>query len=297
MVIWYCKDRRSADQEGGVAVKIGTCVTARTMDGLEEKFATLKEHGFETCQFLSWNPAIWTDENAEIIKELLAKYGITISAFWCGWEGPCVWNFYDGQLTLGLVPPEYRQMRMKNLCDGADFAHKLGITDVVTHMGYIPENPYDPNFASFCVAVRYVAQHLKKNDQWLLFETGQETPVTMLRCFEQVGCDNLGINLDTANLILYGKANPVDALDVFGQYVRNLHAKDGRYPTNGHDLGKETRIGEGKVDFRELFKKLHELGYDSHVTIEREIHGDEQLRDILDSREYLQKIIDEVYGG
>lgn len=280
-------------------MRIGTCVNLNAMDGMDQKFATLREHGFDSCQLLSWNPALWTDENADTLKGLLQEYGITVSAFWCGWEGPSVWNFYDGQITLGLVPPEYRQMRIQNLCDGADFAHKLGVTDVATHMGFIPENPYDPNFASFCVAVRTVAQHLKRNGQFLLFETGQETPVTMLRCFEQVGTDNLGINLDTANLILYGKANPVDALEVFGKYVRNLHAKDGRYPVNGHDLGSETRLGEGKVDFKALFAKLHELGYDSYVTIEREIEegSAEQLKDILDARAYLQSIIDEVYGG
>lgn len=280
-------------------MRIGTCVNLRTMDGIEQKFATLRENGFDSCQLISWNPAVWTDENADILKGLLQEYGITVSAFWCGWEGPSVWNFYDGQLTLGLVPPEYRQMRVENLCDGADFAHKLGVTDVATHMGFIPENPYDPNFASFCVAVRTVAQHLKQNGQFLLFETGQETPVTMLRCFEQVGADNLGINLDTANLILYGKANPVDALEVFGKYVRNLHAKDGCYPTNGHELGHETGLGEGKVDFKALFVKLHELGYDSYVTIEREIAegSAEQLKGILDARAYLQNIIDEVYGG
>lgn len=280
-------------------MRIGTCVNLNAMDGMEQKFATLREHGFDSCQLLSWNPAVWTDENADTLKGLLQEYGITVSAFWCGWEGPSVWNFYDGQITLGLVPPEYRQMRIQNLCDGADFAHKLGVTDVATHMGFIPENPYDPNFASFCVAVRTVAQHLKRNGQFLLFETGQETPVTMLRCFEQVGTDNLGINLDTANLILYGKANPVDALEVFGKYVRNLHAKDGRYPVNGHDLGSETRLGEGKVDFKALFAKLQELGYDSYVTIEREIEegSAEQLKDILDARAYLQSIIDEVYGG
>ena len=278
-------------------MKIGTCVIlSSTLEGIEDKLATLQKYSFSSCQLLSWNPAVWTDENALILKSLLEKYEIIPSAFWCGWEGPSDWNFYTGQLTLGLVPPEYRQMRIKNLCDGADFALKLGITDVVTHMGFIPENPYDLNFAGFCIAVRTVARHLKQNGQYLLFETGQETPVTMLRCFETVDRDNLGINLDTANLILYGKANPVDALDVFGKYVRNIHAKDGRYPTNGHDLGTETRIGEGKVDFKAFFTKLHELGYDSHVTIEREIDGDQQLVDILESRDYLQNIINEVYG-
>ena len=121
--------------------------------------------------------------------------------------------------------------------------------------------------------------------------------MTMLRCFEVVGMDNLGINLDTANLILYGRANPVDALDVFGRYVRNIHAKDGRYPTNGHDLGCETAIGEGKVDFYALFVRLKELGYDRYVTIEREIGGEQQRVDILNSIVYLRDLIEEIYGG
>ena len=163
-------------------------------------------------------------------------------------------------------------------------------------MGFIPENPYDPNFPGFCRAVRVVAEHLKRNGQYLLFETGQETPVTLLRCFEAVGCENLAVNLDTANLILYGKANPVDALEVFGKYVRNLHAKDGCWPVNGHDLGVETPIGEGRVDFPAVFRKLHELGYDSWITIEREIEGEQQIRDILSAREYLQSIMVDVYG-
>ena len=277
-------------------MKIGTCVSLSSMNGLEDKLSQLHKYGFSSCQLISWNPQVWTDENAAVIRSLLDTYGITVSAFWCGWEGPSDWNFFEGQLTLGLVPADYRYARVKNLCDGADFAKKLGITDVVTHMGFIPENPYDPNYPGFCRAVRTVAEHLKNNGQYLLFETGQETPVTLLRCFEAVGCENLAVNLDTANLILYGKANPVDALEVFGKYVRNLHAKDGCWPVNGHDLGRETPIGEGRVDFPAVFRKLHELGYDSWVTIEREIDGDQQIRDILSARDYLQSILEEVYG-
>ena len=278
-------------------MKIGVCVQFDGIDGMAKKFENLKAEGFDNCQLISWKPELWIDDNLKIIKKLIEENDITISAFWCGWEGPCVWDFYDGQITLGLVPPEYRTMRIKNLCDGADFAHRLGVKNVVTHMGFIPENPNDPQFAPFCVAVRQVAEHLKKNEQNLLFETGQETPVTMLRCFEKVAMDNLGVNLDTANVILYGKANPVDALDVFGKYVMNIHAKDGLYPTNGHDLGSEVRIGDGKADFKALFKKLHELHYDSYVTIEREIEGEKQIDDIRHAKKYLGDIIAEVYGG
>lgn len=278
-------------------LKTGICVHFNSVDEMSKKFNDMLSEGFDNCQLISWVPALWTDENAAILKKMIDETGVTVSAFWCGWEGPCVWNFYEGQTTLGLVPPEYREMRIKNLCDGADFAAKLGVKDVVTHMGFIPENPNDPQFPLFCDAVRKVAEHLKKNGQNLLFETGQETPVTMLRCFETVGTDNLKVNLDTANVILYGKANPVDALDVFGKYVAGLHAKDGFYPVNGRELGTETRIGDGKVDFTALFRKLKELGYDSYVTIEREIDGEQQTEDIRYAKKYLENIINEVYGG
>ena len=277
-------------------MKIGVCVSLDDINSMSKKFDGMLSEGFSYCQLISWKPELWNKENSAILNGLIKAKGITVSAFWCGWGGPAVWDFYDGQITLGLVPPEYRAKRIKNLCDGADFAKALGITDVVTHMGFIPENPNDPQFAPFCVAVRQVAEHLKKNGQYLLFETGQETPVTMLRCFEKAGCDNLGVNLDTANVILYGKANPVDSLDVFGKYVRNLHAKDGFYPTNGHDLGREVRIGDGKVDFYALFKRLKELQYNSYVTIEREIDGDKQTEDIRHAKKYLENIIERVYG-
>ena len=115
----------------------------------------------------------------------------------------------------------------------------------------------------------------------------------MLRCFEQVGEDNLAVNLDTANLVLYGKANPVDALHMLGKYVRNIHAKDGLYPVNGHDLGQQVPVGEGVVDFPAFFKKLKEIGYDSYVTIEREIKGGASNSEILATKEYLEKLIAE----
>ncbi|MBQ8203693.1 MAG: sugar phosphate isomerase/epimerase [Clostridia bacterium] len=274
-------------------MKIGNLILFNSLETIEEKFKIQNNSGFNSCQLCCWNMSFLTDEVAEFIKALCKKYNVEISAFWCGWSGPAVWNFYDGPKTLGLVPAEYREMRVKELMLGCDFAEKIGVTDIATHMGFIPEDPNDPNFKPFCDAVRAVAEYAKSKNLWLLFETGQETPTAMLRCFEEVGTDNLGVNLDTANLILYGKANPVDALDVFGKYVRNLHAKDGCYPTNGKELGRETKIGEGKVDFKALFKKLKELGYDSDVTIEREIGGEQQLIDVNESKKYLEKMIEE----
>jgi sugar phosphate isomerase/epimerase len=100
--------------------------------------------------------------------------------------------------------------------------------------------------------------------------------------------------LDTANLILYGKANPVDAVDILGPHVRSVHAKDGRWPTDPSELGDEVKIGEGLVDFRKVFTKLHKLGYTGAVTIERETSEPEQIEDVRQEKRYLEGILREV---
>jgi L-ribulose-5-phosphate 3-epimerase len=109
-----------------------------------------------------------------------------------------------------------------------------------------------------------------------------------------VAMPNLAVGLDTANLILYGKANPVDAVDILGPHIRSIHAKDGRWPTDPNELGKEVLIGQGLVDFRQVFTKLHRLGYAGAVTIERETSGPEQIEDVRQEKLYLERILSEV---
>lgn len=260
-------------------------------EGLEHVFATAAENGFHHGQLVSWDPSLWTDAMLERVPALCARYDIELTAFWCGWVGPKFWNFTEGPETLGIVPPAYRAERVQNLLDGAAFAAKLGIRDVVTHMGFIPENMTDPNYPGVRAAVTWIARALKRSGQNLLFETGQETPVVLLRLFEEIDTGNLYVNLDPANLIMYGKANPVDALDVIGDYVRGVHAKDGLYPTNGRELGREVKVGTGKADFPALLKGLKAHGFDGSLTIEREIEGEQQTRDILETQKYLNDLI------
>lgn len=259
---------------------------------VDAKFKNLVDLGINHCQVVCWNRSVLNDPTrARDIVEASGKYQVTISAFWCGWEGPCTWDFYDGQETLGLVPQAYRFQRIQTLKEGSDFAKEIGVSDVVTHVGYMPENPYDPNYHGIIAAVKDVAGYCKQNGQYFLFETGQETPTTLLRAIQDIGLDNLGINLDPANLIMYGKANPVDALDTFGQYVRNVHGKDGCYPTNGHDLGAEVPLGQGKVNFPRFIQRLKEIHYEGDITIEREITGDQQTKDIIMAKELLDQLI------
>ena len=271
--------------------KIGVVIRVnRGMDFLE-KFKTVRDNGFECCQVVNWDMGLYTDENAEKIKAASEETGIEISTFWAGWSGPGEWNFTVGPMTLGLVPPEYRMKRAEELIEGGKFAAKLGVTRVATHVGFLPENINDPEYYGIIGALKYVIRGYKSLGINFLFETGQETPVTLLRVIEEIGMDNVGINMDTANLILYGKANSADAISVFGKYVMDTHIKDGFYPTEGKNLGREVKVGEGLANIPEVVKRLNEVGYTGNYIIEREIKGEQQTKDILDTKEYLKKII------
>ena len=258
---------------------------------LENELEKVNNLGFNNCQLECWSEELFNDENAEKIKNISGKYKVNISALWSGWPGPASWNFYEGPLTLGLVPEVYQFRRMQTLKNASDFAQKIEVDKIVTHAGFIPENPNNPRFKQVIEAIKDVAQHCKNNNQHFLFETGQETPVTLLRVIEDVGLDNLGINLDPANLLMYGKANPVDSLDVFGTYVKGVHAKDGDYPLSGDKLGPEKPIGKGRVEFPVLISKLQELDYEGTLTIEREISGKKQIEDIKAGKKYLEKLL------
>lgn len=246
----------------------------------EDLFKRVTKFGLHVCQLSCWNSSLATREAAERVKRESRESGVRVCAVWAGVPGPAVWNFREGPTTLGLVPEQYRRQRVDALKAWADFARWIGAPAIITHCGFIPENMTDPAYEPVVEAIREVAVYCEKQGIGFWFETGQETPVVLLRTIETIGTSNLGINLDPANLILYGKANPVDALDMIGTFVRNVHVKDGFYPTTGDLLGKEVRPGLGKVNFPALVSKLKELGYNGEWIIEREIEGLEQEEDI-----------------
>lgn len=270
--------------------RIGAMVGYDTDVDILEKFRKNQELGINSCQICIWNVDIFkSDEHAEKIKAAIAETGINVSSLWAGWTGPCEWNFTAGPDTIGLVPVAYRFTRLNELKSASDFAEKIGVKQVVTHVGFIPENPSATEFNGTVAALRNLCGYMKKKGQHFLFETGQETPITLLRTIEAIGTENLGVNLDTANPILYGKANPVDALDVFGKYVMDTHIKDGFYPTNGMYLGHEARAGDGKANIPEVVRKLIvEYGYEGPFTIEREISGEQQTADIIHAKKLLE---------
>ncbi len=263
----------------------------------EQIVRRVHDMGFSTT-FFSLDEYIgkFTPALAKQYRDLLDKYSLTLTAVEVVGPGPLKWNFMEGPSTIGVVPRATRAARIDSLRQLSDFAKLLDVNLVQTHCGFIPEDPADPLYHEAVQAISTVAKHCAGNGQSFLMETGQETPTTMSRMLRDAGQPNLGVGLDTANLILYGKANPVDAVDILGPHVKSIHAKDGRWPTDPSYLGEEVLIGTGLVDFHKVFTKLHHLGYGGAVTIERETSGPQQIADVRQEKIYLDNVLKQVIG-
>ncbi len=271
-------------------MKFGTLVRISDLADAQRKFAELNDSGFQSCQ-LVYKPEVYTQEAAKEIRKAADANGIEISAMFCGfYDNDTVWDLYYGFCTSGLNIEGYRAQRVRYVREAITFAMHAGIEDIVIHAGFVPNNPFAPEYATLLSAVKNLALHCKGYGMNLLLETGGEAPITMVRLIQDVAEENVFINFDPANILMYGFGNPLDAITVFGKYIRNMHGKDGVLPHDPRVLGEEKPVGQGMVDFPKALAMLKKLGYDRFITIEREITGEEQKRDILQAKDYLERL-------
>jgi sugar phosphate isomerase/epimerase len=252
----------------------------------------LHDAGFKYCQ-IGFGTS-WDKEMATTLKKLSKKYDVKISTMmYCTPGGR--WNFLEGPTTIGLVPPVNRIKYIDTYKKAIDFCAMADIPAMHSHFGFIPEEPNCELYASFIECMRELCQYAKDKGVMVFCETGQETATTLIRAIHDIGTGNIFVNCDVANMVLYGKGNPVDAVRQFGPLLKELHAKDGKYPTNPYYLGRETKIPEGDVNFPELVKALKEIGFKGVMTIECELRGDNSAY-VNDTKKYLEDLIEQSYG-
>ncbi len=240
--------------------------------GLGVQLDIAKELGVTSVQLHTPHKANRTPAKAEEFLARLKAMGITISVVFAGFEGESYADIPTCQRTVGLVPADRRAERVQELKEIADFAKLLGVNAVGLHIGFVPHDHADPAFQDVLMVTRDVCDYLKGNGQNLHLETGQETAETLLAFLEAVGRDNLFVNFDPANMILYGCGDPIEAVTQIGSRVRSVHCKDGKWSDQpGVTFGAEMPLGQGDVGMESFIRALDAIGYTGPLTIEREI--------------------------
>ena len=243
--------------------------------GLGVRWNVIEELGLPTIQLHAPHAGKRDAATAAELKNQLAAINVTCTAVFGGFDGESYADIPTVIRTIGLVPQETRASRLAEMKEIADFTHELGCDTVALHLGFIPEDHSNPQYSELVGVTRELCEHCSKHNQYLHLETGQETADGLLAFIAAVGCDNLKINFDPANMILYGTGEPIEALQKLAPHVRSIHCKDATWSDKpGETWGAEVPLGEGQVDMRKYLETLKEIGYRGPLTIEREIPED-----------------------
>jgi sugar phosphate isomerase/epimerase len=253
-------------------------------------FDKVRSLGLPTCQIMA-PPAAWrSSERVRQIKDGLAQRGIEISAMFCHYPGEVYTDIPTIQRVCGLVPRGTRDERVRMTREISDHARDLGLDTIAAHIGFVPHDTGDPEYRALMPVMQAVCDHAAGNGQQFSLETGQESATDLLRFIHDVGRDNLKVNFDPANMLLYGSGDPIEALGLLARYVVGAHCKDGTWPKQAGTLGEEKPFGEGQVGAKRYIDKLKEIGYTGALTIEREIPEPQQLEDIRKAIRLLESL-------
>ncbi|MDD5597307.1 MAG: sugar phosphate isomerase/epimerase [Victivallaceae bacterium] len=272
--------------------ELGIGMMVRFSDSPETGFRRLREIGLCHCQFAAPpDEYLYGAAGRENTKKLLAavsEYDVCVTSLFISFPGQ---DWLKWKNSIGLVPPATRAQRIARACRSADWARELGIVQIASHVGCIPENTDDPEYPGFVEAMRGLCLLLEANGQIMAYETGQESLKTLTRTMNDVGVGNQRINFDPANLLIYDQDDPMELVKTMGELVVHVHCKDACRPVSPNILGTETRLGDGDTDFAGLLKALCSQGYRGPLTIEREIPpGPEQRADIIHAVKLIESI-------
>ncbi len=243
--------------------------------GLGVKLEVAHELGVPTIQLHAPEKSTRTADNAKRFLDKLADFGICITCVFGGFEGESYADIPTVDRTVGLVPPETRAARTKEMKEIADFARLLGVDTVGLHLGVVPHDSSDPLYREVLAVTRDLCDHCQSQNQDVHLETGQESAGSLLQFIGNMQRSNLFINFDPANMILYGLGEPIAALEKVGRFVHSVHCKDATWAANpGKEWGCEVALGEGDVGMERYLRTLDKIGYHGPLTIEREIPQD-----------------------
>ena len=268
--------------------RLAVCSWSLQQETPESLVAHLREIGIPRVQLaldpLRENPAAWGKT-----AELFAAQGIEIVSGMFGTIGEDYSSLDAIKETGGVVPDKHWDANWANIQAVAGIAAALDLKIVTFHAGFLPHEESDPGFAKLLGRITKIADVFDANDIDLGFETGQETADTLRLFLEKLNRPSVGVNFDPANMILYGKGDPIDALETLAPFLKQCHIKDATMTRDPGTWGMEVTVGTGEVDWPAFFSTLAKIDFKGHCCIERE--ADEQrVADIRTAREFVTQL-------
>ncbi|MEY4388209.1 MAG: 3-dehydroshikimate dehydratase [Verrucomicrobiota bacterium] len=271
-----------------VAERLAVCSWSLQPTDPHDLVAKLQAIGLALVQLnlepLRASPTVWGDTG-----NLLRKHGITVVSGMCLCVGEDYSTLESIRRTGGVAPDATWAENVEHFKAYTVLAQQLGLKLVSFHAGFVPHEELDPAFLKMAQRLAVVADIFGERNICVCLETGQETAAELVHLLQKLAHPNVGVNFDPANMLLYDKGDPVDALRVLGPFIRQVHIKDARRTKVPGTWGEEVVAGTGEVDWRAFFATLKQVAPSVNLAIEREA-GSQRVADIRAARTMMENL-------
>ncbi len=182
------------------------------------------------------------------------------------------------KVSGGIVPDDSWAANKELFVGAAKITGELKVPFISMHAGFIDHNDTE-GYKLFTERLTSLADCAADNGIMLLLETGQESADDLKRFLEELDHSAIGVNFDPANMILYNKGNPIEALKTLAPWIKHVHIKDANLTETPGSWGAEVPWGDGQVNCDLFLGTLEEIGYAGTIAIEREA-GESRFDDI-----------------
>jgi L-ribulose-5-phosphate 3-epimerase len=276
--------------------RIGVFLRCTGQEDPRKALAAVRSLGLDRVQVSRLADRYYTLEGAREFAGLLTEAGVRSDTVVAVFDGE---SYRDQQAvlrTVGFRPAGLRAPRLDYAHRCVDFAAAIGTRVVTFHMGFLPRKTTDPDYRAMLQAVGDVARYASGRGVTVSLETGQETGEELAAFLEAVEGARVGVNFDTANLVLYGLDHPARALERLLGRVTSVHVKDGLPPEEPGRLGREVRLGEGRAEVAECLRILERSGFAGPLVIENYVWRDRKA-DPLDELARARDFVRASLGG
>jgi L-ribulose-5-phosphate 3-epimerase len=235
----------------------------------------MKDLGLEHVH-LAVGPA--SEEGGQAYLEAIKAQDWTITSTMIGFPQEDYSTFERIKVTGGIVPDETWDSNRQMVLDALDVTADLGVKYLSTHAGFIDETD-KAHAQKITKRIKLLADAAADKGVMFLLETGQETAAELAHFLETLDHNFVGVNFDPANIILYNKGNPIQAVRTLAPWIRHIHVKDATRTKEPGTWGTEVPWGDGEVGIADFLNVLAEIGFEGALAIERE-GGDNRFGDI-----------------
>lgn len=261
--------------------QIGVCSWSLQSTGAEDLRDKVKAVGLTNVQLgltaHRGDHGVWTG-----VQEILGEAGISIVSGMFSTIGEDYSTPATIKVTGGIVPDQYWEENWELARNAAETAEKMGLRYVMSHAGFLPHEPSDPNFEKLIGRIIAIADLFADHGLTLNLETGQETAETLLAFIGELRtrkAENVAVNFDPANMIMYDMDEPIEALRRLAPFVHGVHVKDAIRTNVKGQWGTEVIVGTGQVDWQAFVNILAGADFEGAYIFEREA-GNSRIDDI-----------------